>query len=139
MSTLYLKARDACIENVVQYLKDTKKLMETGSYGHACALLILGREELGKAFTYHNIVIDKVLMGAPEPLIKSHTKTPQAHLTKLMMFSFLSALKEAMEKKNYMRVYEFLETSRAREEGDNDRAEEQHAWLRERERKNSID
>jgi len=134
LNSLYREARDACIDNVRQYIQDAKKLMEIGSYGHACALLILGREELGKSFIYHNLATDESVDASI--LIESHTKKSLAHLNKLTQFSFLSALKEWMEKKNYAPIAEFVEIFLAREEdeGDTERSFEQHTYLLEKEK-----
>ena len=94
---LYLKARSACVENVEQYIKDAKKLIEIESYGHAYALLIIGQEELGKAFAYHTIGTPKISSDDLEHYIKMHTKKTQAHIIKLQQYRFLSKLRELQE------------------------------------------
>lgn len=50
---LLKKAVQSCLNNVEQYLKDARLLIENESYGHAFALTVLGEEELSKAFIYY--------------------------------------------------------------------------------------
>jgi len=107
----FLRARDACLDNVRQYIKDAKKLMEIESYGHAYALLVVGMEELAKAFAYNAAGTNQIL---PEPLvqryIEMHTRNTKdsmtgeavkAHMIKLQQYSFISDMREvkkAMDK-----------------------------------------
>jgi len=105
-NSVYLKARDACVENVLQYIEDAKKLIEAKSYAHAYALLIIGQEELGKAFAYHTATTAEVPMDVVEQFIKMHTKNVKdqrtgeivkAHAIKLQQYRFLSKLSELQE------------------------------------------
>jgi AbiV family abortive infection protein len=125
---LYLKARDACIENVEQYIKDAKKLAEIESYGHAYALLIIGQEELGKAFAYHTMGVSKISPDDLEHYVKMYTKKTQAHIIKLQQYRFLSKLRELQETlkgersatKAALNVFsEYLAGINALEKGDN--------------------
>jgi AbiV family abortive infection protein len=135
-NSVYLKARDACVENVLQYIKDAKKLIEYESYAHAYALLIIGQEELGKAFAYHSAATAEVQKDVAEQIIKLHTKNVKdqktgeivkAHVIKLQQYRFLSKLsklQEAMEKKSsateaVLSVFsEYREGIKAIEKGD---------------------
>lgn len=105
--------------------------MEIESHGHACALLILGREELGKAFIYHNVASDELLADVAKDLIKAHTKTGKAHIYKLLQFRFLSALNEASENKTSAQnaMSEFSEGLRAFDEEDIEKQQEELAKL----------
>jgi AbiV family abortive infection protein len=105
-NSVHLKARDACVENVLQYIEDAKKLIEAKSYAHAYALLVIGQEELGKAFAYHTATTAEVPMDVAEQFIKMHTKNVKdqrtgeivkAHVIKLQQYRFLSKLSELQE------------------------------------------
>lgn len=104
MANLYLKARDACISNVVQYTEDAKKLVELESYGHAYALAIIGMEELAKAFAYNAAGTNQMLPeSVVQEYIKRHTRDTKntqtgevvkAHITKLQQYRFISRMHE---------------------------------------------
>ena len=50
---LLKEAVQSCLVNVKQYFDDARLLVENGSYGHAFAFVVLGEEELSKAYIYH--------------------------------------------------------------------------------------
>jgi AbiV family abortive infection protein len=152
-NNLYLRARDACIENVLQYIKDAKKLIEAESYAHAYALSIIGQEELGKAFAYHTVGIHGIPTDVADKYIKMHTRNVKdqktrekvkAHIIKLQQYRFLLKLSElqgAIEKKTFVSASaraeavfsEYLEGIKALEKGDQKELKKQIDKLVERE------
>jgi len=104
MTNLHLKARDACIDNVVQYIGDAKQLIELKSHGHAYALAVVGMEELAKAFAYNAAGTNKILpKSLVQRYIEMHTRNTRdtqtgevvkAHITKLQQYRFISKMHE---------------------------------------------
>ena len=44
-------------ENSIQFIKDSKLLLENGSFGHSYSLAVLGLEELSKALLVFDVIL----------------------------------------------------------------------------------
>lgn len=82
---LLKEAVKSCLDNVEQYLKDARMLIENRSYGHAFALTVLGEEELSKAFIYCMCSEGWV----PESFIKRVGKRANSHRRKQVIAATL--------------------------------------------------
>ena len=90
---LLKEAVKSCLDNVEQYLKDARMLIENESYGHAFALTVLGEEELSKAFIYYMCSEGWI----PESFIKRVGRRANSHRRKQVIaatFSFTFGITE---------------------------------------------
>ncbi len=72
----------ACHRNAQAFVDDARRLISTGSYGHAIALLVLAEEELGKSFLW---TFEAMGIHLPGKVFRSHTKKQS-----IEVFAFLS-------------------------------------------------
>jgi len=84
LEEVWVHAYKKCLENADQYAKDATTLKESGSYGHALALAMIGQEEASKALFYFIIGVLKEAKEEElsEKLLKE-ISSPGAHEKKL--------------------------------------------------------
>lgn len=69
----------SCVCNVEQFIKDAELLLDIGSYGHAFALAVLGKEEFAKGVTYY-ACSEGIL---PTNILKEVGRRRDSHIMKL--------------------------------------------------------
>lgn len=75
-----------CLDNVEQYIKDVRLLVRNESCGHAFAFIVLGQEELAKAYIYH--MCSEGLL--PKSVIEKIARTRGSHIRKQIIAGTLA-------------------------------------------------